>query len=269
MITCQQCREDLDEYALGPVDAAQAERMSSHLAACSVCRQEFEELQAAWSAVPRSLAPIAPRPELIDGVLARIDGDRIAVVAPLKRPPAKFQPARFQPTRRERVLSYVVAASVLIGLTASLWQLTRPADDEVARRSAVNLAERLGKLQQMERVLASKNVRLVSLKQEPSEGFAGDVDASVVWDLAARQWHFYADNLPPAPAGQAYQIWASGKSGEFLSGPTFEVNDQGLGSAVVDLPDLAIDGPAKVTVTLEPAGGSKQPTGKVFLEAAL
>ena len=258
MITCDQCREELTEFTLGPADVAQAQRMAAHLAACPVCRQELDELQAAWSTLPATLAPIQPRPEVFDRILARIDGDRAIVAAP-----------RYQPSRKERVLSYVVAASIFLGVAAGLWQLSRPAGgaaEVAARRSAEILAERLGNLQEMERLLASKNVRLVALKPQASPDAT---QAYVIWDFAARQWHFYASNLPAPAAGFEYQVWAAPAKGDPVAGPTFKVNAEGLGSAIIDVPTLDVRSPAKAIVTLEPAGGSKTPTGKVFLEAPL
>jgi hypothetical protein len=258
MITCDQCREELTEFALGPGDAAQALQMAAHLAACPVCRQELEELQAAWSALPSTLPPIRPRPEVFDRVLAQIDGPRVVDTAP-----------RFQPSRKERLLSYVVAASIFLGGAAGLWQLSRPtgdADDAATRRSAEQLAERLGKLQEMERLFASKNVRLVALKPQAS---ANATQAYVIWDFAARQWHFFASNLPAPATGLEYQVWADPANGNPVAGPVLKVNAEGLGSTIIDVPALDVRSPAKAIVTLEPAGGSKRPTGKVFLEAPL
>ncbi len=258
MITCDQCREDLTEFTLGPADASQAERMAAHLAACAVCRQEWEALQAAWSALPTMLPPVQPRPEVFAGLLARIDGDRVVVAA-----------LRYQPSRRERILSYVVAASVFLGVAAGLWQLSRPtgeAVDAATRRSAEKLAERLGNLQEMERLLASKNVRLVALKPQAS---TDATQAYIIWDFAARQWHFYGSNLPAAAAGFEYQVWAAPDKGDPVAGPTLKVNAEGLGSAIIDVPTLDAGTPAKAIVTLEPAGGSQTPTGKVFLQAPL
>jgi hypothetical protein len=84
-----------------------------------------------------------------------------------------------------------------------------------------------------------------------------------------KQWHFYASDLPPAPAGQTYQLWAATRAGTLLPGPTFAVNAAGLGSAVADFPDLSPADGAKAVVTLEPSEGSQQPTGKTVLEAPL
>jgi hypothetical protein len=259
MIACDQCRDAMPELALDPCDAAQVQPMAEHLAACPVCRQEFEDLQTAWSAMASTLTPIQPRPQVLENILARIDGGRLVTVPP----------PRYQPSRRERVLSYVVAACVFIGIAAGIWLLSRPtggAADLAARRAAEELAERLGKLQEMERLLVSKNVRLVALHLQPS---AAKAQAYVVWDLAARQWHFYASSLPAPPAGSEYQLWAVPTEGDPVAGPTFTVNAEGLGSAIINVPLFDARTLAKAVVTLEPAGGSKSPSDTVLLEAPL
>jgi len=258
MITCHQCREDLAEYALGQLDPEHAGAVAQHLAACAGCRLELIEVEAAWAALPLALTPITPRGGLIEDVLARIDG---------KTDRAQREVRARQLTRRQRVLSYVVAASVLVGLSAAYYALLRPPGrDSAAERSAEILAQRLGKLQQMEQLLKSDNVRLVSLRQP---GSPVRDQAFVVWDMAAGQWHFYASDLPPAPAGSVYQLWALQDDGALLAGPTFDVDEHGLGRTVADVPGLRPGVATKAVVTLEPAGGSKKPTGKVFLEAAL
>lgn len=274
MITCEQCRESLDEYALGHSTVDEATAVAAHLEACSVCRRELTAIEAAWSALPLVLPSRPPSALLFDRVNARIDGERgphpasvtVDLNARVGRPVTL--------SARERALSYIVAASVLVGLTigaASYVQLFRPgvavADNESLEEQSVrDLAERLGNLQQMERLLASDNVRLVTLQKPQSPD---GVRAYVVWDLAANQGHFYAFALPAAPAGSTYQLWGGGGDDHLHPGPTFTVNAEGLGSAVVDLPPAAALAAPKAVVTLEPAGGSKKPTGQPILEATL
>jgi anti-sigma-K factor RskA len=255
-LSCEQCRDELPEYALGSLDAAQAGDVAAHLATCESCRGEFAATQAAWTALPLALTPIEPGRELIDRILTRIDGAPASISAA----------AAYRPSRRERVLSYVVAAAVLVGLTVGFWKIAQPQDDAAVRRSAEKFAQRLGNLQEMERLLAAENVRLVTLKPH-TEG--QPVEAYVIWDLAAGQWHFYANHLPAPPSGHGYQAWIVDRKGGYSPGPMLSVDEHGLGTAIVDLPRLGVRDAAKAAVTLEPSGGSKQSTGKVILEAAL
>jgi hypothetical protein len=255
-LTCDQCREELAEYALGSSAAAPATAVAAHLASCPTCRQEFAELQAAWAAMPQTLTPIEPSRELFDRIVSRLD-DAASLVPP---------PAEYRPSRRERLLSYALAAAVLLGLTVGFWKIAQPPDDAATRRSAQEFAERLGNLQEMERLLAADNVRLVSLKRGQADS---RVEAYVIWDLAAGQWHFYANHLPPPPTGHGYQAWIVDRDGNYSPGPMLSGDEHGLGTAIVDLPRLGVRDAAKAAVTIEPTAGSKQPTGKAILEAAL
>ena len=273
MMTCDQCREELAEHALGHASAESSAAVDEHLAACPVCRHESAALAAAWSALPMALPPVAPSADLFDRITARLDDSPAAwkQLAASSSAEATFpDERRASPlTSPQRFLSYALAASIFIGLTASFVYLTQPSRDEALAVAAIQeLAERLGKLQrrEAERLLQSEHYRLASLHGPETPDSA---QAYVVWDLIGRQWHFYASELPPAPAGQTYQLWAATRAGVILPGPTFAVNDEGLGSAVADFPDLSPADAPKAVVTLEPLEGSPQPTGKTILEAAL
>lgn len=265
MITCHNCREELAEYALGHSDDATASAVAKHLAACVVCRRELAETEAAWSALALELPTTKPRPEVLAAVLDRIDR------AEGSRPPSFAEIPERQPSvlsPRQRFVSYALAATVAAALAAGALYMRPPqsgAGTMTADAALHDLAARLGKLQQLERMIDAGNVRLATLAP-PTDGRP---TAYVVWDLAARQWHFYAMGLPPAPAGQAYQLWAVADGREPLPGPTFDVNAEGLGSAVADFPELPPHSPLKAVVTLEPGGGSSEPSGDVVLEAAL
>jgi anti-sigma-K factor RskA len=262
MITCEHCREELSEYALGHSDEAAASAVTEHLAACVVCRRELAETEAAWSALALDLPTAAPRPEVLDSVLARIEraeGPRPQSVTP----PRTSKPSVLTP--RQRFASYALAATVAAALAAGALYMRPSGQSQTADAALHDLAARLGKLQQLDRMLASGNVRLASLRP-PADG---RTTAYVVWDLPARQWHFYAIGLPPAPAGQAYQLWAVADGRAALPGPTFEVNDEGLGSAVANFPNLPPGTQARAVVTLEPTGGSSRPTNDAVLEATI
>jgi anti-sigma-K factor RskA len=72
----------------------------------------------------------------------------------------------------------------------------------------------------------------------------------------------YAD-LAPAPPGKTYQAWVIGSSGAIPAG-TFS----GGGTVVLHLTAQARPGD-KIAVTVEPAGGSKQPTTQPIGAAAI
>src|ERR1700722_17163294 len=77
-----------------------------------------------------------------------------------------------------------------------------------------------------------------------------------------------ASNLPPAPAGKAYEMWVIPKRGNPVPAGLFQ--SAGGGAALnIRLGPVDVTGTAAVAVTLEPAAGVPQPTSKPVIAAAL
>src|SRR5947199_39328 len=83
------------------------------------------------------------------------------------------------------------------------------------------------------------------------------------WNRARGLVVLAAFDLPPAPSGRTYQLWAIKKGQNPVSLGTF--NTAAGGRAVVTLPAPAGLKPDLSAVTEEPAGGSPQPTQQPFL----
>jgi hypothetical protein len=264
MLTCQQCRDELAEYALGHSAPQASAAVAAHLAVCVVCRRELAETESAWAALAAELPPADLPPALLERVLARVDlgPERRPAAAPVRRASAL--------TPRQRWASYALAASVAAALVGGALYVDRPI--EIAGGGAVmadaalhDLAERRGKIQALERMLRAGNVRVVTLASRA----ANAPSAYVVWDLPARQWHVFVRGLAPPPPGETYQLWASGEGAEPVPGPTFTVDPAGLASFVADFPTLAPGGAVRAVITREPAAGSAAPSGDPVFDAEL
>lgn len=73
--------------------------------------------------------------------------------------------------------------------------------------------------------------------------------------------------LPEPPRGQIYQVWTFPKgSTKMVASPTFVPDAHGVALIIVPADARAT---AAVAVTLEPDGGSKQPTTKVLIDVAV
>ena len=86
------------------------------------------------------------------------------------------------------------------------------------------------------------------------------------WNRARGLVVVAAFDLPPAPAGRTYQLWAIKKGQAPVSVGTF--NTLPGGRAVITLRMPAGFKPDLSAVTEEPAGGSAQPTQQPFLVGA-
>lgn len=87
------------------------------------------------------------------------------------------------------------------------------------------------------------------------------------WNRRTNTAVLHAFRLPPAPAGQVYQLWLI-RDGVPVPSQLFNPGADGsVVLAGVSLPPG--DGVSAAAVTLEPAGGSPQPTSAILLVGAL
>jgi anti-sigma-K factor RskA len=93
-------------------------------------------------------------------------------------------------------------------------------------------------------------------------------NAKVVWDTKAQQWAIYIFDLPAPPSDKEYQLWYVTQNAK-ISAAVFRTNEQGRSVLKLTLPPEALVGLAATAVTLEPRGGSPQPTGKFYLKASI
>jgi anti-sigma-K factor RskA/putative zinc finger protein len=78
--------DDLEAYALGALDRADAERVAQHLATCASCRAEAAMLAEVVATLPESVAVREPRPALRERLLQAAQTDsRSRVSAPSRR----------------------------------------------------------------------------------------------------------------------------------------------------------------------------------------
>lgn len=140
-------------------------------------------------------------------------------------------------------------------LTAEVAELTQ-------RKDA--LQSEIAQQREAEQLLSAPDTRAVALA---GTGRAPSAQASLAFDRRTGRTLFFAYNLPPVPAGKAYQLW-------FIAGGTPL-------SAGVFIPDAAgravlrSQVPAKASkastfaVTLEDAPGSRTPTGAKYLKGSI
>jgi anti-sigma-K factor RskA len=75
------------------------------------------------------------------------------------------------------------------------------------------------------------------------------------------------DGLPALEADQEYQLWLI-RNGERTSGAVFSTDERSYGGTRIRAP-RALTEYSAVGITIEPAGGSPQPTGKQVLKGTL
>ncbi|MFH7599714.1 anti-sigma factor [Streptomyces racemochromogenes] len=229
-------------YALGALEDDERQAFDAHLQACEACRQEAAEFQATAARLAAAVSQ-PPPPSAKAQVMAAIGGVR---QLPPHLPARAAKPARGGMLRRAAVplaLAASVAAAALGGV--AVWQTQNAHDLEQRARQSRQ------QLDAVSAVLAAPDARTVHGRA--ANGALTTVVASARQDKAV----FTAANIPPPAAGKTYQLWLAHDD---TMRPAGFIDHDGT----VVLTGSPADASA-VGLTLEPAGGSPQPTTKPLL----
>jgi anti-sigma-K factor RskA len=223
-------------FAVDALDGDERAAFEAHLPGCPECTDEVRGLQATAARLGSAEA-VAPPESLRRSVLAEI------ARTPQERPAVE---TRAVPVRRRRGVRILAAAAavlavVAIGLSALLLQ---------ARSDRAALAARQ---QELTDVITAADART------KSGAVAGGGRAAVVVSDSRQQAAFVGVDLASPPSGHVYQLWFIGSDGKAASAGTFSPGANG-NAAVLMQGDPA--GAAAVGLTVEPDGGSPQPTTK-------
>ncbi|KUN24135.1 anti-sigma factor [Streptomyces antibioticus] len=227
-------------YALHALSAKETAAFERHLAGCEACAQEAAELSATAARLGLAVT-VSPPDALREQVLRRIGSVR-------QQPPDGAGPAR--PGRvplRGRLLSRWALAACLAAAAAfggtAVWQHQRAEDAAREARRAEQATDELAA------VLAAPDARTRAASF--GDGSTGTVVVSRSRDKAV----FVVAGMPHPAHGKVYQLWFDDDGAMRSAG----LMDPGRTDQAVLLRG-GIDGASGVGVTVEPAGGSEQPT---------
>jgi anti-sigma-K factor RskA len=176
----------------------------------------------------------------------------------------------FVQTRRaeSRAVRWIlIAATALLAFTSAYFfkqnaKLAR--ENDYLSHVRDNLSEELAaSRRQVDDIVAPKTKVIAMIGDE-----APQANAKVVWDTKAQQWVVYIFDLPAPPSDMDYQLWYVTAKAK-INARVFSTDEQGRAVLKLTLPSEALSGLAATAVTLEPKGGSPQPTGKFYLKASI
>ena len=224
-------------YALDALSAEEREFFRRHLADCRSCQLEAAEF-AATAARLGAAAAQAPPAQLRAAVL-----DRVAVT---RQAPPLTTPTRRRGRLRSSATWLVAAAVLLVAVAAGLVASQHERASQLADRE-----------QQVAAVLTAPDAQI----RRDRVGAEGVL--TVVASRALDQAVVLVADLPALKTDRTYQMWLVTDASPRSVG-TIDEGDQ-IRTVVV----RGLDGARAVAMTVEPDGGSKQPTSPVVAAAAL
>ncbi len=220
-------------YALNALSPEEAEQFRTHLEACSACSQELRELQEAAATMGASEAA-APPAYLRARVLTAVD----------RTPQLPPQVTRGNVVKlaRRRWGTVLLAAAAVVVIVAGAIGITQIGDGQDDQQSL--LADAVVEVFQAEDAH--------SATMETSNG--GEISVATSPELG--EMAVDTDELPPLDEQHVYQLWAIQKGTVSSVG----ILEREKGAAMeMPTPDT------EVAITVEPAGGSAQPTSEPIM----
>ena len=246
-------------YALDALDPGhELTRFNRHLDRCQSCASEVRGFREVATAMAFA-ATTEPPPEMRDQVMAAVARTRQLPpeVRTHARPRRTRSAAPWIPWLSGAIAAAAIVIAVLFGfaqahtqneLNQARAQNRALAAAQARAEAALNQAREHD--QALAEILGAPHVTLLS--QRTTKGGV----AVVVLDAATRKLVVATSGLPALPAGKVYQLWLIGPV-KIVSAGLLPTAQAGVTTPVVA---TGITKGDKLGLTVEPAGGSKQPT---------
>ena len=213
-------------YALDALDPDERDRFEAHLDQCVDCQVEIAGFMATAVRLGDAVSHTPP-PALRDRLLAEIS------TTPQQRPIVSSLAERR--TLRRTLPRLAVAAAFLIGAVGT----------------GGYVVERQNATQEHDQNVAISSVLSADDVSSQAKSFSAGGSVKLYSSASADSAVIIAKGLPKPADGKVYQVWMIDQAGPTSQG-TFETDGQMIMKGV--------SGADRVAVTVEPAGGSKQPT---------
>jgi anti-sigma-K factor RskA len=259
-------------YAVDALDGTERDRFEHHLHRCPACDNEVRGLQETATRLAVAVARVPP-PGLRATVLTAVARTRqhppVVEVRPAGVPRPSWRPRLAVPVAVV-ASALVIALGVTLGVQHSQLDQARSQQHQVAAALARTQAEQRLVTAALARTRTQQQRAAVALKalgaKEVTERTS--LGGKAVMVVAARldKMVFTASGLPALPTARVYQLWLLGPTGAATSAGLLRQKADGRVAPVVAVRPAGGD---HIAVTVEPAGGTAQPTTKPIVTLAV
>ena len=228
-------QENIPAYALGALDAPETAALEAHLQSCAACRDELAKYGAIRDNLLMATPPRPPSPALRKRLQGHLPSAQKAV----------------RPRLAWSFGSLAMGAALVLLLFMNLF-------------SFLQMREIQNQQDSLLRQLRTNQFALSMLAYPSTQAFAisaENISGSVLLDrerntVALVMWH-----LPELNADQTYQAWLIEPDGHRVSAGVFRPQADASYTTQPIYAKQDVSGFVGVGVTIEPSGGSEQPTG--------
>ncbi len=245
-------------YALDALDPDEHAAFEEHLKTCASCQAEVKELRATAGLLGAAAAETPP-PSLKERVMAEVDRTRqdppvvVTSSPPVVADPKGGQVVALSQRRSTRIFQVAAAVMTVVALGLGIWG--------VANHNSANSAKTSYASVQSVLTAPDAVVRHGDLSGSGTSG-----TATVVSSKSVGKSVFLGANLSTPPSGKTYQLWYMDAAGAARPAGFVE---PGSHNAAAQVLEGSIDDATLVGVTVEPNGGSAQPTTQPVLALTL
>lgn len=238
-------------YTLDALENGEKGAFERHLESCEACREEIRSFSDALTAMADDAA--TPPPDRLRasvlGAITQVRPLAPEVTAEVVDPAPAATVTHLAPLRARRVTTWLAVAAAVLGIAmaGAVWR-TVGLQSQVSQLASASSA--------LSAVLTAPDAQVVGATA--STGGRGTVVVSMSKGEAA----LITQGLAPAPTGMTYQVWFVGRD---VITPAGFVTEAATATLLNGDPNSAV----AVGVTVEPAGGSPQPTSTPFLAIEL
>jgi anti-sigma-K factor RskA len=260
----EKMEELLTFYALDALTDAERQQVEAYVAANPEARLRLDEMLSTASALAFASEPLDPPPVLKRTLMDRVNADaerRFAPPVPIQTSAwSRFIESIF-PARASSLFPQAVTVfSLFIALAVGAWGLSLRNEMKSLQAQTTQLQQEVAEQQEILTVIASPNAQtFVVAGTDHQPGSHGRLIADSQTGSAV----LVVAGLQQLEAGQTYEFWLI-KGETPVAAGLFEVNDEG--KAVLKVAHAVTPGSYDaVGVSVEPEGGSEQPTGAIVM----
>ncbi|SDP49494.1 Anti-sigma-K factor RskA [Actinopolyspora xinjiangensis] len=236
-------------YVLNALSETERAAFERHLASCADCAEEVRQLEETAARLGRATA-VEPPEELKQRVMSEVSRTR------QESPSVEEGRRGRRGGRRNRRPSWgtrLTAAAAIVGIV---------------------LAAGFGALawrtqQQLERARADRDAAIEQLMRAPDAKMATTssrgMEAVTVMSRRMDKVMFLGSGMAPAPPRRGYQLWFLGEYGAKSAGMLRQDPSGNMSAMVTEVPPRT----RAMGITVEPAGGSEQPTTEPLIRMGM